>query len=80
MKKIFITGGAGFIGSRTVKRLLNFDQNVQLITVYDNFSSGKIENIPITDKRIKVVFGDVRDLDLLTFALKKPRLDIPFRV
>ncbi len=70
MKKIFITGGAGFIGSRTVKRLLNFDQNVQLITVYDNFSSGKIENIPITDKRIKVVFGDVRDLDLLTFALR----------
>lgn len=41
--KILITGGAGFIGSNFVKFLLNKGNNE--IVVYDNLSTGKLENI-----------------------------------
>lgn len=37
----FVTGGAGFIGSRLVDRLVNMGK----VTVYDNLSSGKKEFI-----------------------------------
>jgi UDP-glucose 4-epimerase len=41
-KKVFITGGAGFIGSHLVDRLCRAHSKV---VVFDNLSSGKIENI-----------------------------------
>ena len=41
-KRIFVTGGAGFIGFHLCKKLSSFTSN---ITVYDNLSSGKVENI-----------------------------------
>ena len=41
--KILITGGAGFIGSNFVKFLLNKGNNE--IIIYDNLSTGKLENI-----------------------------------
>ena len=43
MNKIFVTGGAGFIGSNLVNRLLNQDHEV---IIYDNLSrSGCLSNI-----------------------------------
>jgi hypothetical protein len=41
-RMMLITGGAGFIGSHSTERLLNEGHKV---TVLDNFSNGKIENI-----------------------------------
>ena len=41
--KVIVTGGAGFIGSHLVKRLLNLGHEVVLI---DNFSSGNRDNVP----------------------------------
>ena len=41
-KKVLLTGGAGFIGSHLGDRLLEMGKEV---TVYDNLSSGKVENI-----------------------------------
>ena len=41
-RMMLVTGGAGFIGSHLTERLLNEGNKV---TVLDNFSSGKIENI-----------------------------------
>ena len=42
MKKVLVTGGAGFIGSNLVDALI--EKNVEVIIV-DNLSSGKIENL-----------------------------------
>lgn len=44
--KVLITGGAGFIGSHIVEKLLENNYNIIII---DNLSSGSIENIPNSD-------------------------------
>lgn len=41
-KRIFVTGGAGFIGFHLCKKLSDFTSN---LTIYDNLSSGKVENV-----------------------------------
>ena len=55
MTDYLITGGAGFIGSHLVERLLAAGDRV---TVLDNFSSGKRENLP-NDSRIAIVAEDL---------------------
>ena len=66
MKKILITGGAGFIGSSIVDRLII---NGNQVLVLDNLSSGKLENIntsaefvniDLCDPSLKNVFFDFR--------------------
>lgn len=44
--KVLVTGGAGFIGSHIVEKLLENNYNIIII---DNLSSGSIENIPNSD-------------------------------
>jgi len=41
-KRIFVTGGAGFIGFHLCKKLSSLTSN---LTIYDNLSSGKVENV-----------------------------------
>lgn len=59
---VLITGGAGFIGSNLAETLLN--QNNQ-VTVLDNFSTGKMENLLpfFSRKNFRLIVGDIRDLD-----------------
>src|ERR1700726_767284 len=40
VRNVFIAGGAGFIGSYFVDRLLS-DNEIRRVTVYDNFTSGR---------------------------------------
>ncbi len=55
MKKIFITGGAGYVGSELSKYLINEGYEV---TVFDLFIYGEtLENHP----RLKLIKGDIRD-------------------
>ncbi len=61
--RIFVTGGAGFIGSHTTRSLLARGHQV---TVYDNLSSGKRALIP---NDAAFVRGDVKDEKKLTAAL-----------
>lgn len=56
-KRALVTGGAGFIGSHIVDRLLH--DGVQVI-VLDDFSSGKRENLP-SNTGLTVVEGSVQD-------------------
>jgi len=61
MKKILITGGAGFIGSEVVRKFL--EVNFEVI-VYDDFSWGKREFLPTHDG-LTVIEGDINDTELL---------------
>ena len=69
--RAFITGGAGFIGSHFTDRLLA-DGAVQGVTLYDNFSSGKEWHFEhhLKDSRLRLVRGDLRDLDRLVEAIQ----------
>jgi UDP-glucose 4-epimerase len=59
-KRIFVTGGAGFIGSCLVDRLI---EKGNIITVFDNLSSGKIECIEehLENPDFKLIEGDLLD-------------------
>jgi UDP-glucose 4-epimerase len=62
-KKVFLIGGAGFIGSHVLDILVAGGNSV---TVYDNFSTGRYENIESTDGRsFEVIEGDIRNFDHL---------------
>lgn len=67
--KFFVTGGAGFIGSHLVDRLLADGHEV---VVYDNLSLGKKEFIAPHFKNSKFIFvqADLLDLHTLTSAMK----------
>jgi UDP-glucose 4-epimerase len=59
-----VTGGAGFIGSHLVERLLR-DHPQGVVRVLDDFSTGGLQNLPFaaaTGERLEVVRGDIRDL------------------
>ncbi|MBD1399559.1 NAD-dependent epimerase/dehydratase family protein [Pelovirga terrestris] len=63
--KILVTGGAGFIGSHLVDLLLS--QNHQVV-VLDNFSTGKLDNLPSADRGLSIVNGDIRYSDTVEQA------------
>jgi UDP-glucose 4-epimerase len=65
--KILVTGGAGFIGSHIVDSLVEQGANV---IVYDDFSSGHLENLSKVKKQIKVIKGDILDIKSLEKATK----------
>ncbi|MEQ8906693.1 SDR family oxidoreductase [Ekhidna sp.] len=64
MKKVLVTGGAGFIGSNLIASLL--DRNYQVVCL-DNLSTGSKKNIEefIGDKNFEFVEGDILDYQLL---------------
>lgn len=65
--KILITGGAGFIGSHLVDSLAAEDARV---TVYDNFSFGKTDNLGKSKNKIRIINGDILDLPKLVNACR----------
>jgi dTDP-glucose 4,6-dehydratase len=62
--KYFVTGGAGFIGSNYVNLLLFETEDVESVTVFDNFTyAANPKNLEkhISDPRLKIVRGDICD-------------------
>lgn len=59
--KVIVTGGAGFIGSNLADEL----SKSQEVTVFDNLSTGRIENLEGIFKKIDFIQGDINNLDLL---------------
>lgn len=54
--KILVTGGAGYIGSNLIKRLLKADSEINIISL-DNYFTGTIEN-HIESRRVKYIKGN----------------------
>ncbi|MEM1562257.1 MAG: GDP-mannose 4,6-dehydratase [Candidatus Bathyarchaeia archaeon] len=74
-KNVMVTGGAGFIGSHLVEEYLR--QGAEKVIVYDNFSSGTMENLShIEDSRLKIVRGSVLDFSLLSEIIKREEIHI----
>jgi nucleoside-diphosphate-sugar epimerase len=62
-----ITGGAGFIGSNVAEALVKDGKRVR---VFDNFSTGSIDNLAGFRDRVDVVEGDLRDYEAVRSAMK----------
>jgi len=65
--KVFVTGGAGFIGSHIVEELLKQGAEV---TIYDNFSFGSYKNLEHLKNDIKIIEGDILDFGKLLSSMK----------
>jgi len=59
---LVITGGAGFVGSNLIAKLLKF-KKFNILSV-DNYSSGLSKN-HIKDKRVKYIKGNTKNIELL---------------
>jgi UDP-glucose 4-epimerase len=66
-KKILVTGGAGFIGSHLVERLL---AHGFLVRILDDFSTGKSANLPQNQAGLEIVEGDVADSQVVHQAVQ----------
>ena len=84
-KRILVTGGAGFIPSHIVDKLVKIGATV---TVIDNLHAGKVKNLKQSIADIEFIKVDVRDFDKIHSIVKKQDVvfhlaanaDVPFSV
>ena len=69
-KRVFVSGGAGFIGSHLVAFLLK-ESETERVVIYDNFTSGKRPYIQESenDSRVEVVEADLKDVGAVASAM-----------
>jgi UDP-glucose 4-epimerase len=69
VKRVLVTGGAGFIGSHVVDRLVKEGFEVRVL---DNLSSGSLDNLAHYegDSRVKVVVGDLKEMEDVVRAIE----------
>ncbi len=68
MTKFLVTGGAGFIGSNLVRKLV--EEGHREVRVIDNLSTGKRENLAPVLERIDLQIGDIRDKEFVENQLR----------
>jgi len=66
LSRILVTGGAGFIGSNLCEALLEMGHDVR---VFDNFSTGKRENLAEFASSVELIEGDIRDYESIEKAV-----------
>ena len=68
MTRFLVTGGAGFIGSNLVTKLV--EEGHREVRVIDNLSTGKRENLASVLERIDFQVGDIREMDFVEKQLQ----------
>ena len=77
-KKVFITGGTGFIGTWLVKELLDRDAEITCL-VKEMPKDCNFTKLGL-DKKTNLIFGDILDLNLIKLALNKYEIDSIFHL
>jgi UDP-glucose 4-epimerase len=69
-KRVFVSGGAGFIGSHLVASLLK-ESDTERVVIFDNFTSGQLSYIKesTNDPRVEVVEADLKDVGAVASAM-----------
>ncbi|MFC1517570.1 SDR family oxidoreductase [Candidatus Margulisiibacteriota bacterium] len=67
MAKFLVTGGAGFIGSNIAKKLV---ANGESVTIVDDLSTGRRENIEPFLNKLKFINGDISEKNIALQATK----------
>ncbi|MBI5809152.1 MAG: dTDP-glucose 4,6-dehydratase [Ignavibacteriales bacterium] len=78
MKKILVTGGAGFIGSNFINYVLNDRDDVEIVNLDKLTYAGNLENLkPVEGKKnYHFVRGDITNVELVDYLFRK--FDIKF--
>ena len=73
-ERVVVTGGAGFVGSHLVDRLLATTHAD--VVVLDNLSRGQVSNLAqhSADARLELIHGDIRDQDAVAMAVRGARI------
>ena len=66
---VLVTGGAGFIGSNLVDKLLSLGYYVRVL---DNLATGDIRYLPLDNPRLDVIFGSIVNYDLVYRVMTTP--------
>jgi len=80
--KVLVTGGAGFIGSQLVEKLLGEGHNVAIVDDFNDFYDPKIKraNISAVAKEIAVHDVDLRDGEKVADLFRKEKFDAVFHL
>ena len=66
-RRVLVTGGAGFVGSNLVRRLVGEGERVRVL---DNFSTGNRDNLAGLDQEVEMVEGELRSYERVHAAVR----------
>ena len=81
---ILVTGGAGFIGSHLIERLLELNDNVICLDNFDDFYDPRIKRRNLIlfeeNKNFRLIEGDIRDESLVKTILSDNIIDFVYHI
>lgn len=71
MKKILVTGGAGFIGSAFIRNMLDWYSDIHIVNLDKLTYAGNLDNLKSVDtQRYTFIHGDIADAEIMEQAIK----------
>ncbi len=77
MKKVLVTGGAGFIGSNFINHILNSRDDWEIVNIDKLTYAGNLENLKEIEEKPNYTFvkGDITNSELINYLFEKYRFD-----